>query len=140
MFEGLLHVGDDGFGGGSCLDGGGDEADVVVDIGESVRSEGEYGEAGFEDSGEGFHAVGDAGDDEVGAGGADLFSVGGPTVVEDGEVAGGEGGNGFQAVFGDGAEMVEAIQRVEGDGDRGLEGGYAHRVPSEYVPREQNSE
>ena len=42
---------------------GGDEADVFVDVGEGVRRESEDGEAGFEDCGEGLHAVGDAGDD-----------------------------------------------------------------------------
>ena len=108
----------------------GDEADVFVDVGEGVRGEGEDGQAGFEDCGEGFHAVGDAGDDEVGLGGEDFFGVGGPTVVEDVEILCGQFGEGFEAVFGAGAEGVEAVEGGEGEGDGGLEGGYAHWILS----------
>ena len=116
----------EGFGFGSRVDYGGDEADVFVDVGEGVRRESEDGEAGFQDRGEGLHAVRDAGDDEVGLGGEDFFGVGGPAVVEDVWVAGGELGQGFEAVFCAGAECVELAEGGEGEGDGGLEGGYAH--------------
>ena len=132
MFEGLLHVGDDGFGGGGGIDDGGDEADVVVDVDQSVWGEGKDGQARFENGGEGLHAVGDADDDEVGASGEDLVGVGSPTVVEDRQVVRGEPGDRFEAVFGDGAEVVEAIERLEDDRDGGLEGSYAHGCISDY--------
>jgi len=54
-----------------------------------MRGESEDGEAGFEDRGEGFHAVGDACDDEIGVSGEDFFGVGCPAVVEDVGVLGG---------------------------------------------------
>ena len=88
-FDGGLHRGDEGFGFGLRRDDGGDESDVFVDICQGVRGKSEDREAGFEDRGEGFHAVGDAGYDEIGLSAADFFGVGGPTVVEDLEVAGG---------------------------------------------------
>ncbi len=58
--------------------------------------------------------------------GEDLVCVRGPGVVEDFEVASGEGWQGFDAVFGAGAEVVEFIECGQGKGDRGLQGGYAH--------------
>ncbi len=82
-FDGGLHPRDEGFGFGLRVDYCGDEADVFVDVGQRVRGECEDGQAGFQDCGEGFQAVGDAGEDEVGVGGEDFFGVGGPTVVED---------------------------------------------------------
>jgi len=91
-----------------------------------VRGEGEDRQAGFEDCGEGFEAVGDAGEDEVRLGGDDFFGVGGPTVVEDVGVSCGQLGEGFEAVAGAGAESVEAVEGGEGDRDGGLEGGDAH--------------
>jgi hypothetical protein len=93
-----------------------------------VRGEGEDREAGFQDRGQRFHAVGDAGDDEVGLGCKDFFGVGGPAVVENVEVSGGEFGEGFEAIFCAGAECVELVEGGEGDGDGGLEGGYAHWI------------
>ena len=89
MFDGGLHLVDELFGGGGGVDYGGDEANVFVDVGEVVRGEGEDGQAGFEDGREGFHAVGHAGYDEIGVGGADLFGACSPTVVEDGEITDG---------------------------------------------------
>ena len=62
----LSDVGDEGVGCGRGGDDGGDEADVGLDVGERVGREGEDGQAGLEDGGEGLHAIGDAGDDEVG--------------------------------------------------------------------------
>jgi hypothetical protein len=73
----------------------GDEADVFVDVGEGVGGEGQDGEAGLEDRGEGFHAIGDAGEDQICLCGEDLFGVGGPAVVEDIGVVGGQLGEGF---------------------------------------------
>ncbi len=70
-FDGLGEVVDESLAGGRGGGDGGDEADVVVDIGEGVGGEGEDGQAGFEDCGQGFEAVGDAGEDEVGAGGVE---------------------------------------------------------------------
>jgi len=92
-----------------------------------MRGQGEDGEAGFEDCGEGLHAVGDAGDDEVGMGGEDLVGVGGPAVVEDMGFLGSQLGESFEAVASAGAEVVETVDRGEGDRDRGLKGGYAHQ-------------
>ena len=60
--DGGLHLGDQGFCFGLRVDNGGDEADVFVDVGEGVRRESENGQAGFQNFGEGLHAVGDAGD------------------------------------------------------------------------------
>ena len=87
--DGGLHFGDDGFGCLLGVDYCGDEADVLVDVGEGVRGQGQDGEARFEDCGEGFHAIGDAGEDEVRFRGEDFFGVGGPAVVEDLGVLGG---------------------------------------------------
>ena len=129
-------MGDEGLGLRGGVDEGGDEADVFGYVGEVVGREGEDGEAGLEDGGEGLHAIGDAGDDEVGFGGEERVEVAGcvegPAVVEDGEVAGGEFREEFEAVFGDGAEGVEAAEGLEGDGDGGLERGYAHGCLSGY--------
>ena len=86
-FDGGLHLGDEGFGLWLCVDLCCDEADVFVDVGEGVRGESQDWQAGFEDRGEGFHAVRDAGYDELGFSVTDFFAVGGPTVVEDREVA-----------------------------------------------------
>jgi hypothetical protein len=88
-FYGGLHPGDEGFGFGLRGDDGGDEADVFVDVGEGVRGEGYDWQAGLEDRGEGFHAVRDAGYDEIGLCVADFFGVGGPTVTDDLEAASG---------------------------------------------------
>ncbi len=82
-FDRGLHFGDEGFGFGLRVDYGGDEADVFVDVGERARGKGEDWQAGFEDRGEGFHAVGDAGDDQIGLRDEDFVGVGSPTVVED---------------------------------------------------------
>ncbi len=46
--------------------------------------------------------------------------------MKDGEVAGGELGEGFEAISGAGAEVVEAAEGGEGEGDGGLKGGDAH--------------
>jgi hypothetical protein len=126
-FDGGLHLGDEGFGFGLRVDYGGDEANVFIDVGERVRCEGEDGQAGFEDRGEGLHAVRDAGDDEIGMGGEDFVGVGSPAVVEDVGILGDQIWESFDAVASAGAEMVEAVEGGEGDGDRGLEGGYAHQ-------------
>ena len=82
-FDGRLHLGDEDFAFGLCVDDGGDETDVFVDVGEAVRGERQDREAGFEDRGEGLHTIGDAGDHQVGFGREDLVGVGGPAVVED---------------------------------------------------------
>src|ERR1700733_7569024 len=88
-FDGGLHLGNEGFGFWLCGYDGGDEADVFVDVGEGVRGEGYDWQAGLEDRGEGFHAVRDAGYDEIGLCVADFFGVGGPTVTDDLEAASG---------------------------------------------------
>lgn len=109
MLDGLLHVGDESICCGVSVDYGGDESDVVVDVGEGVRCEGEEGEAGFEDSGEGLHTVGDAGDHDVGMDGLDLFGIRGPTIVKDWKVADGERGEYIETVSSAGAEVVETV-------------------------------
>jgi len=126
--DGRSHLGDEGFGFRLRVDYGGDEADVFVDVGEGVGGEGQDWEAGFEDRGQGFEAVGHAGEDQVGFCGEDLFGVGGPTVVENVGVLLGQFGEGFEAVFCAGAEGVEFFEGGEGDGDGGLEGGYSHEI------------
>jgi hypothetical protein len=134
--HGGLHLRDESFGCGLGVDDGGDEADVLVNVGQIVRGEGEDGEARFEDRGKGLHTVRDAGEDEIGLRGEDLFGVGCPAVVEDVWALFRQLGESFQAVFGAGAEVVEAVEGREGDGDRGLEGGYAH-VLFECMAREE---
>lgn len=124
MLEGL----DEGFCFGGAIDLSGDEASVVEDIGEGVWGEGQDGKAGFQDGGEGFEAVGNGGYDQVGCDGGDLVCGGCPGVLEDGEVKSGEFGKGFKAVFRVGAEGVERVERGEGQGDGGLEAGYAEGV------------
>ena len=124
--DGGLHLGNDGFGFRLSVDVGGDEADVFIDVGERMRSEGQDGKAGFEDRGEGFHPVRNAGDDEIGLRCEDLFGVGGPTVVQDGEISCFECRKCFEAVFCAGAQVVEAIERGERESDRGLQRGYPH--------------
>jgi len=62
-FDGGLHLVNEGLRFGLRVDCSSDEADVFVDVGEGVRRESENGEAGFQDFGEGLHAIGDAGDD-----------------------------------------------------------------------------
>jgi hypothetical protein len=128
--DGGLHRSDEGFGFGLCVDDGGDEANVFVDVGEGVGGEGEDGEAGLEDCSEGFEAVGDAGDNEVGMSGEDFAGVGSPTVVENVGILGGKPWESFDAVASAGAEMIEPVERVKGDGDGGLEGGYSHQNSS----------
>ena len=81
--DGGLHLGDEGFGFILGVDYCGYEADVFVDVGQGVGGESQDGQAGFEDRGEGFHAIGDAGEDQIRFCGEDLFGVGGPAVVED---------------------------------------------------------
>jgi hypothetical protein len=129
-FDGELHLGDEGFGLRLCIDDGGDEASVLVDVGERVGSEGEDGEAGLEDCGEGLDAVGNAGDNEVGMSGEDFAGVGSPTVVEEVGILGGQLWESFDAVASAGAEMIEPVERGQGDGDGGLEGGYSHQDSS----------
>ena len=73
--EGVVHVGDESLGLWSGVDQGSYEADVFGYVGEVVGREGEDGEAGLEDGGEGLHAVGDAGDDEVGFGGEERVEL-----------------------------------------------------------------
>ncbi len=62
MFDGGLHSGYELFAIEVSVNCRGYEADVFVDVGQGVRRESENGEAGFQDFGEGLHAVGDAGD------------------------------------------------------------------------------
>lgn len=121
-FDGGLHLRDEGFGLRGGIGDGANEADVVVDVHEGVGREEQDGDAGLEDGGEGFLAVGDGGEDEIGADGEKLFGLGGPGVMDDGEVAFGERGNDFEAVFCAGAELVKATEAVESDGDAGLKG------------------
>ena len=85
--DGGLHLGYEGFSFGGCINGCGDEADVFVDVGYRVRSQGKDWQSGFEDRGQGFKAIRDARDDEVWFGGEDLIGVSGPTVVKDFQVA-----------------------------------------------------
>jgi len=134
-FEGALHGGDEGLGGLPGVDHGGEEVDVREDVREGVGGEGKDGIAGAEDGGEGLHAVGDAGDEEIGTGGEEtggvrleLVRMGaeGPRVMEDGEVAGGEFGESIDAVAGAGTEVVQAAEGSEGERHGGLEGGDAH--------------
>ena len=80
--DGGLHLGNDGFGFGLSVDVRGDEADVFVDVGERVRGERQDGKPRFEDRGEGFHSVRNAGDDEVWFRGEDFGGVSSPAVVE----------------------------------------------------------
>ena len=129
-FDGELHLGDEGFGLGLCIDDGGDQANVLVDVGEGAGGEGEDGEARLEDCDEGLDAVGDAGDNEVGIGGEDFAGVGSPTVVEEVGILGGKFWESFDAVASAGAEMIEPVERGQGDGDGGLEGGYSHQNSS----------
>ncbi len=133
--EGSFHAGDEGSGFGGGMADGGDEADVGKDVGQCARGEGENRIAGPEDGGEGFAAVGDRGDEEVGLGegegglgGAEVVGVTPerPGVLEDGQVAGGELRESFDAIAGAGAEEVEAAEGRKGEGDRGLERGEAH--------------
>ena len=63
-------------------------------------------------------------------GGEDFIGIGGPAVVEDVGVLGGEIGEGFEAVLCAGTEVVESVEGGEGDGDGGLEGGYPHAILS----------
>ena len=127
-FDGRLHLGDEGFAFGLCVDDGGDEAYVFVDVREAVRGEGQNREARFEDRGEGVHTVGDAGDHQVGFGREDLVGVGGPAVVEDVRISLGQFGEGLEAIAGAGAEVVQTVQGGKSDGDRWLQGGYAHFI------------
>ena len=82
-----LHLGDERLGFCVCVDVCGDKADVFVDVGDRVRGQCEDGKAGFEDRGEGFEAIRDAGDDQVWFRGEDFVGVGGPAVVKDWEIA-----------------------------------------------------
>ena len=109
-----------------CCRESGEEADVVDDVGERVWSEGEDGEAGFQDRREGFHAVGNGSDHQVGPAGGDFGGVGRPGVVEDGKTEAGELGHGFDAVFGEAAERVEAAKGGDRQSDGGLEGDDTH--------------
>lgn len=121
-FDGGLHLCDEGFGLRGGIGDGADESDVVVDVCEGVGREEQDGDAGFEDGGEGFLAVGDGGEDEIGAKREEFLGLRGPGILNDGEIAGGERGDDFYAVFGAGAEAVETAELVEDDGDAGLEG------------------
>ena len=97
-----------------------------MDGGEVAGCECEYRDGGFEDGGEGLHAVGDGCDDDVGVGRGDLGGVGCPRVMQDGEIAVGELWKGVKAVLRNGAEMVCASEGVEGDGDGRLKRSDAH--------------
>ena len=101
--DGGLHPGDKGFSLGLRVHMCRDKADVFVDVGEGVRGEREDGHAGFEDRGEGFHTVGDAGNDEICTGGKDLLGISCPAVVENVRVSCGQLRKGFEAVFRAGA-------------------------------------
>jgi len=82
-FDCGLHLGDKGFTFGVSVDDGCDEANIFVDIGEPVWSEGENGESGFENCRERLHTVGHAGNHQIGFGREDLVGVRGPAVMED---------------------------------------------------------
>ena len=118
--------GDEALAGSGGEGKGREEADVFEDVGQGVRREGQDREAGFQDRRKGFHTVGDRSNDEVGLAGGDLGGVGCPGVVEDGEAEAGELGHGFDAVFGEAAESVEAAEGGDRQGDGGLEGDDAH--------------
>ena len=80
LAEGGLKLPDDGL---RCLRGVGDgaeEADVGKDGSEVMRGERKGGEAGLEDCRKGLDLVGQASDDEVGAGGEKGVEGGGPGV------------------------------------------------------------
>ena len=99
-----------------------------------MRSESEDGKAGFEDRCEGLHAVGDTGDNEIGRCGNNLFSIGSPTVVDDGKVHFFQFRDGFEAVFCAGAKTFEAVQGGDGKSNGGLKGGYSHQELSIALP------
>jgi len=61
--HGGVHAGDECFPLAIRVDDRGDEANVFVDVGKGVWGEGEDGQTRFEDSCEGLHAVGHAGQD-----------------------------------------------------------------------------
>jgi hypothetical protein len=77
LHQGLVDLMEEGFALRGGLYQGRDEADVVDDVGEAMGREGEDGEAGLEDGGEGLHAIGDAGDDDVGPGRLEDFEIAG---------------------------------------------------------------
>ena len=109
----------------------GDEAGVVEDVCEGVGGEGEGGEARFQDRGERCGGVRDRGDDQVWARGDEIgergrMAVKGPGIGDDGDVCGGELGEGFDTVFCDGAEGIQLPETCKGERDAGLEAGNAH--------------
>jgi len=121
FFDAVVELFIEGFAGFWGLDEVGEDSCVVGDVGEGVRGESEDGQAGFEDGREGFHAVGDAGDDDVGLCSENLFGVRGPGVVQYGDVELGEFGHDVEAVFCAGAEVVQLAEVFEGDGDGWLQ-------------------
>ena len=112
--DGLLEGLDEGLGFGSAIDLPRNEAGVAENVGKGMWGECEERDAGFQDRSEGFETVGDGGYDEVGCDGGEFVGGGGPGVLEDGEVECGERREGFEAVFGVGAESVEAVEGGEG--------------------------
>jgi hypothetical protein len=125
--DGVAHLGDELLALLGRAGDGGDETDVLRDVGEGVRGEGEDGAAGFEDRGQGLVAVRDRGDHEVGAEGEELIDGGGPGVVDDREAAVAQGGDGGEAIAGAGNELIETAEAVKDDGDARLQGRDAHR-------------
>jgi len=145
--DGHLHGGDNGLALLRDIECVGNESNVGEDVGESVGRECEDGVSGFEDSGEGFLAVGNGGDDEdwrhrqrllcvvtpASRGASFCYDSGklvylcGPGVMNDGEVALAQLGDGVEAVFGAGGEGVEAAEVFENESDARLEGNDLHR-------------
>jgi hypothetical protein len=119
--DGGFHASDEGFAFSICVNYGGNEADVLVDVVEVVRGQCEDGQAGFQDRGQRLHTIGDAGDNEVGFGSQDLVCICGPGVVKDLQVAGSERWLGFDAVFGAGAEVIKLAERSKGKRDGRLQ-------------------
>jgi hypothetical protein len=126
FFERFVEVLDEDFGFRFCVSEGGKKANVGQDGGYVAGCEHQDGDRRLEDGGKRLHTVGNGRDNEIRVGGGDLGCVGGPGVVQDGEIAVGEFREGVKAVFGDGAEMVGASEGVESEGDGRLKRGDAH--------------
>ncbi len=63
-FDGCLHFGNDSFAFGRGVGNGGDESDVSIDIGQSVRRKREHGVSCFENGGKRFLPIGYGCDDQ----------------------------------------------------------------------------
>ena len=101
------HFVDHRFGSIGNVENGAEKPDVVIDVGQGMRGQGEYRHSGFQDLGQGFEPVGNGSQDQVGRSGEDLLRGRRPRVRDHFQITSAQSRHGHKAVTGAGNERVE---------------------------------